>query len=167
MSNGKRIKQLRQKTFNNDFLHIPFGADGNFIDMFSGLDLEEELKIGGNHYVQINSDEFNTQVTEYYSTAPITDPLNDNNIIYKVIITFSSGADFWNIGNGDAIVTIEDGDYIILETSSDEEQQTVINVILQKKIDSIFKDIHQKSITITKTSNNNYTVNESQQEVLV
>ena len=49
MSSGKRIKQLRQKTINNDFLPIPFGADGNFIDITAdGKVTEADRVILGN-----------------------------------------------------------------------------------------------------------------------
>lgn len=47
---------------------IPFGADGQNIDMLSGLNLEKELKLGGDHSVSISKDSTtgNTIVTEEY-----------------------------------------------------------------------------------------------------
>ena len=64
-----RIKGLKQKQGNNSFSDlIPFGTDGNLVDMSSGLNIEEELKLGGNHDVSISSDPSTqrTTVTEFY-----------------------------------------------------------------------------------------------------
>lgn len=180
MSSGKRIKQIRQKTFNNGFLPIPFGADGNFIDMFSGLDLEEELKIGGNHYVQIESGEFDTTIVEYYSNKPITNPTeNLNDITHKVTVTFDSGSSYWSVDGQDIFITFQDvmdssiiGDQIILETQQ-EEKQTIIRIVLSKRnpnqaSEEQYIDIHSKVITITQTPENGitrYKINEVEREV--
>lgn len=64
-----RIKQIRQKDNNNNYsTPIPLGADGFLVDMFSGLDLEEELKLGSNHYVEIEERENVTIIKEWYLT---------------------------------------------------------------------------------------------------
>ena len=55
MSNNKleRIKGLRVKGSNSYPDLVPFGPSGQLIDRFSGLDLEEELRLSGNRYVEI------------------------------------------------------------------------------------------------------------------
>ncbi len=47
MSDKVRIKQLRTKTQSSTYTApIPFGTDGSLVDMFSGLDLEEQIRLG-------------------------------------------------------------------------------------------------------------------------
>ena len=63
-----RIKGLRQKKPDNSFAAlVPFGTDGLLVDMLSGLDNEQELKLGGNHSSVITEvDENTTTVVETY-----------------------------------------------------------------------------------------------------
>ena len=71
MSSGLRIKQLRQKANGNYENKIPIGAEAQYIDMESGLDLEEELKLGSNHYVEISeANENYTLIRQYYLDVP-------------------------------------------------------------------------------------------------
>ena len=65
----KRVKEIREKqsdgSFNNN--SVPIGTDGELVDMLSGLDNEQELKLGGNHtaeIVEVSSSE--TEVSETY-----------------------------------------------------------------------------------------------------
>ena len=51
--NQPRIKEIRKKSSLNTFSSVPIGADGLLIDMLSGLDLQQELKLGNSHYVEI------------------------------------------------------------------------------------------------------------------
>ena len=64
-----RIKQIRPKE-NGQFLNnIPIGTDGLLVDMLSGLDLEEQLRLGNDHYVEIQEvDEDTTNIKEWYFT---------------------------------------------------------------------------------------------------
>jgi hypothetical protein len=48
-----RIKEIRQKTSSGYTTGIPIGSSGYLIDMLSSLDLEEELKLGNDHYVTV------------------------------------------------------------------------------------------------------------------
>lgn len=67
-SSLKRVKQIRKRS-NNSFLDgIPIGTDGLLVDMISGLDLEEQLKLGGNHYVDIKQTDTQTEIREWYLT---------------------------------------------------------------------------------------------------
>lgn len=65
-----RIKGLKQKTGSNSYTNlIPFGTDGALIDMKSGLNLEEELLIGGQHYTSIteNPNTGDISITDIYA----------------------------------------------------------------------------------------------------
>ncbi len=57
MDTDLRIKEIRQKDENNNFQSFPIGVNGQYVDLLSNLNLEEELKIGGNHYVTIDEDD--------------------------------------------------------------------------------------------------------------
>ncbi len=77
---GKRIKQIKQKTDNGFSQGISLGADGINIDISSGLNLEEELKLGGNHYVEIseNAPDNTTHIQQwYYDISAINDASED------------------------------------------------------------------------------------------
>ena len=68
----QRIKSVRQKIGNSEFdLPISLGADGKNIDMESGLDLEEEFKMGGLSNVDITEDQFGATIIieKYYDKA--------------------------------------------------------------------------------------------------
>ena len=67
-----KIKGFRQKQLDGSFSSFkPFGTDGILVDMLSGLDNEQELKLGGNHSSTIvesinNKNEPVTTVTEIF-----------------------------------------------------------------------------------------------------
>lgn len=75
----KRVKGMRRKTSSSTFGNfVPFGTDGIFTDMASGLDLEQELKLGGNQQVTITEpDEDSTLIVETYSDSK-------GNEVYKI-----------------------------------------------------------------------------------
>lgn len=80
-----RIKGLRQKQSTGIFADlVPFGTDGILVDMLSGLDNEQELKLGGNHTTTITetiniNNEPVTTITEFYKDKTGT------NIVYTVV----------------------------------------------------------------------------------
>ena len=101
------IKQLQRKKSVSEFdTPIPIGSQGHYIDMLSKLDLEEQLKIGGNkvtlisnHYVPTSddpneeheeNDPIYTQILEYYSDQIITTTdleITDDQVANKVKYT--------------------------------------------------------------------------------
>lgn len=64
----KRIKGLRTFTNANPLFNplVPFGADGDLIDIFSGLDLEEQLIIGGNKTISFTDVDQHLTVKEKF-----------------------------------------------------------------------------------------------------
>lgn len=101
-----RIKGLRQKNSQGVFdALVPFGTDGIFVDMVSGLDNEEELKIGGNHTSTIveNSDG-STTITELFK--------NLNNVITYTIVT--------------NIITAQNGSTTITSVLKERDTETVL-----------------------------------------
>lgn len=69
------VKQVQQKTNSETPISYPIGVDGKFVDMQSILNLEEELKIGGNKYTRISTQTDNSRtyiLTEQYYTSIAT-----------------------------------------------------------------------------------------------
>ena len=84
----KTIKGSRQKNSTGNYAdYIPFGADGEYIDMLSGLNLERELKLGGDHLTSITEQNGNIIITEKYADE------NSQSKYYKVITTISEDAE--------------------------------------------------------------------------
>ncbi len=84
------VKVIRKKNNNNDLdAPIPIGTDGNYVQMKSNLDLEEQLKLGGNKVTCIKTKELSQivnqvtktyhyyQIIEWYANQPII--LDNNN----------------------------------------------------------------------------------------
>ncbi len=89
----KRIKEIRQKTGESFSSPIPLGTNGFLVDMLSKLDLEQELKLGNNHYVNIDQGEDSLIITEYYMSQPredrsIEEMVTTGKITYKVVTKF-------------------------------------------------------------------------------
>ena len=83
----KTIKGSRQKNTTGGYAdYIPFGADGEYVDMLSGLNLERELKLGGDHLTSITEQNGITVITQKYADSESTGKY------YKVITTISEGA---------------------------------------------------------------------------
>lgn len=82
----KTIKGSRQKNTTGGYAdYIPFGADGEYVDMLSGLNLERELKLGGDHLTSITEQNGVTVITQKYADSESTGKY------YKVITTISEG----------------------------------------------------------------------------
>lgn len=64
--NQGRIKQIRKRQNGSFSVGVPIGTDGILVDMISELDLEQEIRLGGNHYVEINQTEETTEIKEWY-----------------------------------------------------------------------------------------------------
>lgn len=60
-----RIKQIRKKSGEN-LISVPLGSQGQYVDMKSNLDLEQELLLGGNHSVEITYPNYGTHIEEIY-----------------------------------------------------------------------------------------------------
>lgn len=70
------VKQIQQKTNDETPISYPIGVDSNFVDMQSILNLEEEIKIGGNKYTKISTQTDNSRTyiltEQYYASTAIT-----------------------------------------------------------------------------------------------
>ena len=85
-----KIKSIRQKSSNDNTFSapIPFGADGVNIDMTSGLNLEEQFKLGGLENHQISND--GTTISSTYRNNNENDNII-NTITYTITEDVSTG----------------------------------------------------------------------------
>lgn len=141
MSSNKleRIKGLRAKKGPNNYdKFFPFGSSGQLIDMYSKLDLEEELRLGGNRYIEIKEQEKQVTIKEWYYLEPKGNRTKEYMRLhslcgYSVKTTFqdypvSTAID---VGNQDPQLLIEDEDqnFIVLK---EDKLQTTIEIQLYK-----------------------------------
>ncbi len=84
-----RIKGLRQKQSDSSYNSlVPFGTDGILVDMLSGLDNEQEFKLGGNHTSVITEvNDTTTTIVETYKA------LDNSTVTYTVETTIVENAD--------------------------------------------------------------------------
>lgn len=122
----QRIKGMREKTSSAVYAPlVPFGTDGKLVDMLSGLDLEEDLIIGGDHYSTINEvDEEATVITEVFAKRADVEAGTAVNY-YKIDTTLSMNED------GDTI--IERKLWYVIDTFSEPE-------LMQQKLITISED---------------------------
>lgn len=133
----ERIKGLRTKGSNNYLDLVPFGTSGQLVDMFSDLDLEEELRLGGNRYIELKEqDNQFTIVKEWYYTEPKgTRTKNEMREFcgYSVETTFSevplTSALQGDDENQVIIDSEEEGNIIVID---DDELRTIIDISLYK-----------------------------------
>ena len=128
-----RIKGLHIKEGPNSYTDlIPFGSNGELIDMVSTLDLEEELKIGGNHYFEISEDENDiTIIKEWYLTQPKGNEDNLSQICrYTVITAFSESpvSTALEVGQNQNDPTV-----LIGNTQEEEEQEIDIDLFILQR----------------------------------
>ncbi len=170
-----RIKQIRQKDSNNNFISYPIGVEGNFVDLLSNLNLEEELKIGGNHYVTIDEKSSQLIIKEYYSKLPHSNVNWVSSITHTVKITMDTGDLFLidNVYDNNFVSITGDEDVLIIDQSQDDTITILMELFegimdLEGVTDTGVKR-HEKTIVISSSSNDsgytNYVINEEEREV--
>ena len=107
----KRVKEIREKQSNGSFNNssIPIGTDGILVDMLSGLDNEQELKLGGNHSSTITevSNTVTTVEEVYYA-------LDNETVVYQLSTTITEQ------NHGSTIITcvLKDSAGTVLKTKT-------------------------------------------------
>ena len=61
-----RTKGFRPKENGQFSDFIPFGTQGEYVDMYSGLSLEQEMLLGAQHQVSITKTSNKTTINDYY-----------------------------------------------------------------------------------------------------
>lgn len=123
-----RIKGLRQKQSDSSYNSlIPFGTDGVLVDMLSGLDNEQEIKLGGNHTSVIT--EVNATTTSIVETYKALDNTTVTYVVETTIvenndsstnITISLKQNDVVIKSKSIVIPAEDGAILEIEEELDE-----------------------------------------------
>lgn len=132
----KRVKQIRKKTGSDTYLSLPIGSQGLLVDMVSQLDLEEEIRLGGNHYTTITSTDLATTIKEWYFSQPRgtrTITQMASYVTYTVVVAFISSVEVYitqeetEADNGYRIITQgpQPLDFLISLQSVDSGQQRI------------------------------------------
>ena len=114
--NTGRIKQIRTRSGADFPTGVPIGTDGILVDMLSELDLEEEIRLGGNHYVDIVQTDTATEIREWYFSEPRgTRTMTEMSqyVTYSALVSIISAVDI-PLGQ-----TIQDGTFVTQETDGD------------------------------------------------
>lgn len=129
----KRVKQIRKKTGSDTYLSLPIGSQGLLVDMVSQLDLEEEIRLGGNHYTTITSTDLATTIKEWYFSQPRgtrTITQMASYVTYTVVVAFISSVEVYitqeetEAADGYKVLT-NNGDPLISLQSVDSGQQRI------------------------------------------
>lgn len=113
---------------------VPFGTDGYLVDMLSQLDLEEQLKLGGSHWTEIenNIDEENhideTIIKEWFFNQSIDENTDKDSCSYSLITVINNNAldVFLNVGKQQG--SDQDYDIYLLDTEEGELPVSLITV---------------------------------------
>lgn len=138
-NNLKRIKTLHQKK-NDDFISIPLGVDGLLVDMMSKLDLEEDLKIGNNHFVQIlDENQYDTTIIQYYCSESRAKLVEGNLTVRTIPQMMQTGAithkvEIHIIGSLNVLFLAFDDNQAVVGPGETEEEFAGTNNIVTKKV---------------------------------
>lgn len=154
----QRIKQVRQKV-EDRFISFPLGADAKHIDMFSGLDLEEELKLGGNHHVIVEEFEDRTIIREKYFHESLNNIENieeeENALDYQILTTILNEGDFsfFIVDEQDNFIAIDNSQDSDLLGSGDSayQEESINSIIIYPSGQHGY--YHQKNISIKENEN--------------
>lgn len=152
--NTGRIKQIRTRS-NSDFLTgVPIGTDGILVDMLSELDLEEEIRLGGNHYVDIVQTDTATEIREWYFSEPrgtrtITEM--SQYVTYSALVSIISAVDIplgQTVQDGTFITKEIDGDIIVSRQAISSNEQRIEMSLYRYDMDNGGTLLHSKTVYI-------------------
>lgn len=161
MSSGNRIKKFYQKNNGTSgFTPYPLGADGQFIDMFSGLDLEEEQLLGGNHDVTFSKGTRDYEIIERYYNKPISTgdtlvtPIVQytvrTQLINSVILTL-----YTDESDNASIITTDGDTNLVAEEDEEDEYDIIISQLYkgdyyEEEIEDLYENnlLHTKYIVV-------------------
>ena len=173
--NTGRIKQIRQMSGGSFNTPIPIGTNGYLVDMFSQLDLEEEIRVGGNHYVTINQNNISTIIKEWYFSEPKgntpIDQIDDDIVTYTVMASIANAVQtrIGSVKDVDDFVTWKDsqdydeedpttfGDYLVTREEVDSHTTLIILELYRGNFET---KLHEKRIHIYEAANGDIAVDE-------
>lgn len=164
----KRIKQIRKKTNSGYSESIPIGTQGLLVDMISQLDLEEQIRLGGNHYTSIFQTSLSTDIKEWYFSKPKGNlSLEDmsNYVTYSVSVSITKASENnivsreWEDESEIEYLlsgTDDNGPFDLVDRYEVDQNNQIIEIYLYKG--DFNKLIHSKIINIYEDSETGQTV---------
>lgn len=153
--NQGRIKQIRKRQNGAFSTGVPIGTDGILVDMISELDLEQEIRLGGNHYVEINQTSTSTEIKEWYFSeargSRTIEQMSDF-VTYSASVIIASAIDTClgeTVQDGAFITQESNGDYIVVREAIPTNEEKIEMSLYRYDMDS--QDgvlIHSKTIYI-------------------
>ncbi len=180
-----RVKQIKPRQGGSfPASGIPIGTDGLLVDMISQLDLEQEIRLGGNHYVDMIETEIATVIKQWYFTQArnnrtISQMSAANLITYSGRVTITKAVEF-NIllpqpededpespavtgYHEDFYPYPPDGAYIVTRQDISSNQQRIIMELYRYNMDdSTGVPLHSKTIYLYESEDANQTVIDEQ-----
>ena len=169
MSSQERIKQIRQRSEGSFTTGVPIGTDGILVDMISELDLEEELRLGGNHYVDIVETNTATEIKEWYfsearGSRTIEQMSQDDLITFSASVSIISAVQY-NIvtdSNDDenTDIIMADDDYLVSRENIASDEERIEMSLYRGDLDNEGILIHHKTIYIYENSDGEIAIDE-------
>lgn len=176
-----RIKQIKPKQYGQfPDVGIPIGTDGLLVDMISQLDLEQEIRLGGNHYVDIKQTPTETTIKQWYfseskGNVPIEE-VDDSIVTYTVKIrivkaiqtVLGSVKDEVNFitWKNDSIYDEDNpltyGDFLINREEADDNELLISLTLYKGNFETI---LHEKRISIYENSNGQIAIDEQVDQI--
>lgn len=162
-----RVKQIKPRQGGSfPASGIPIGTDGLLVDMISQLDLEEEIRLGGNHYVDISQTKTSTIIREWYfseskGTTPIEE-INDNIVTYTVIASIVNAVQTNIVENhiNENIITAPDLDGDNFLVVREDVDSSVTMIILELYQGNFETKLHEKRIYLYEAPDGQIAVDE-------
>lgn len=168
----KRIKEIRQKSTTSEtgYIPIPIGTSGLLVDLASNFDLEEDLKLGSNHYVQIKQNGSYVQIIEYYFSAPryadgvlrdVQAMFSAGLVTHKVDIIIDSGVNYLSSDGMSAFIQ-DEVNYNLITVGGEQSlaDYDKIDMTLYKYSDGNQITLHHKVIFIQGNESGDYIIDE-------
>lgn len=155
------VKEIIKKhpVYNQEFPErekYPIGTEGIYTDMFSGLNLEEELRIGGSKQTEIEYGEDYTLISDKYYLSS-----DSNKSYYKLTTRIDNKVNRFLVDSNDFLVSKDNDEnpfLVFTEEAKDLESSSIIitlwsGLIYGEGIDPIETALRSKIITFSRENN--------------
>lgn len=120
---------------------FPIGVEGIYTDMFSGLNLEEELRIGGNKETEIEyGDDFITITDKYFLLS------DENKSYYKLETKIYNAINRFLVNPGDFLVSESDNSFLVFTENIKDLEDNLIEITLSAVYKNEYGDFINETI---------------------
>lgn len=159
----ERVKQIKRRENGNFSSSIPIGTQGLFVDMISTLDLEEQIRLGGNHYVDIVDTDTTTEIKEWYfseARGSRTLAQMSNLVTFSTIVRIVNAVENYIIDNENNLISTDNGDHIVERIPLSSDQQRIEMELYRFDMDSENGVLIHKKVIYINELNGEYAIDE-------